>query len=87
LTPSEAVSIGRPIEELKRKEAKGRQGTRTDLPQHSGKLPESDKGDTRDKIGPAVGMSGRTYEKAPRMPQDKPGDPMTTRGPHDPTAR
>jgi hypothetical protein len=64
LTPSEAVSIGRPIEELERKPARERQGTRTDLPQHSGNFPEGDKGQTRDKIGSVVGMSGRTYEKA-----------------------
>lgn len=64
-TPSEAVALGRDLEKLERPAASQRQGTRTDL-QHSGNFPESS-GDTRDKVGPAVGMSGRNYSKAKKV--------------------
>jgi ParB family chromosome partitioning protein len=64
LTPGEAAALGAQLEKLERPEAKKRQGTRTDLPEHSGNLPESSKGDTRDMVAAAVGLSGRTYEKA-----------------------
>jgi len=45
-TPSEAVALAGRLEALERPKAKERQGKRTDL-QHSGKLPESSKGDNR----------------------------------------
>lgn len=64
-TPSEAVALGRDLEKLERPAASQRQGTRTDL-QHSGNFPERS-GDTRDKVGPAVGMSGRNYSKAKKV--------------------
>ena len=51
------------FEALEREAAKKKQGTRTDL-EHSGNLPESKMGDTRDKLGAIVGMSGKTYETA-----------------------
>jgi site-specific DNA-methyltransferase (adenine-specific) len=68
LAPSEAVALGRKLEELEQKAAKGRQrhGGRPskDGKKRSGKLPDHSTGQTRDKVAPAVGMSGRTYEKA-----------------------
>jgi N6-adenosine-specific RNA methylase IME4 len=63
-TPSEAVAIAAALEKVERRKAKARQGTRSDLPRHSGKLPASSKGDTRDKVAATLGMSGRTYERA-----------------------
>jgi ParB family chromosome partitioning protein len=68
-TPSEAVSIGMALEKLLRAEAKRRQATSTGgkdpkRKPASGNLPEPDKGQTRDQVGEAVGMSGRTYEQA-----------------------
>jgi DNA adenine methylase len=63
-TPSEAVAIGLALEALEREQARERQGTRTDLPGPSGKFPEGSRGQTRDKVASAVGMSGRTYERA-----------------------
>jgi ParB family chromosome partitioning protein len=63
-TPSEAVSISRALKALERPKAKERQGTRTDLPEHRGKFPQGSEGKTRDKVAEAVGMSGRTLEKA-----------------------
>ena len=57
--PSEAVEIVKILEPMEKKEAKERQGTRTDL-QLVGKFPTSKKVQTRDKLGQAVGMSGRT---------------------------
>ena len=62
--PVEAVAIGKDIEDHEAALAKERQGARTDLSEHSGKLPEGSKGDTRDKVASVVGVSGRTYEKA-----------------------
>ena len=66
--PSEAVSIGKALEELEKPKAKERQR------EHGGTAPGKAKdtggkfppvtGKTRDKVAEAVGMSGRTYEKA-----------------------
>lgn len=65
-TPTEAVAIGRALEVRERGKAKERQATGWGDHSGSGKLPEPEwkRGDTRDKVGAAVGMSGRTYEKA-----------------------
>ena len=60
LSPLERVALGKRLEPLAEAEAKERQGTRTDL-EPSAKLAESK---TRDQIGEAVGMSGKSYEKA-----------------------
>ncbi len=62
--PTEAVAAAEKLREMVAVEAKERQGTRTDLPEHSGNFPQSNTGKTRDKVGQAVGMSGKTYEKA-----------------------
>jgi len=44
-------------------EAKGRQGTRSDLGSNIlEKLPEGSKGTARDKAGAAVGVSGKTVD-------------------------
>jgi N6-adenosine-specific RNA methylase IME4 len=70
LRPSECVSLGGELERLVSREAKGRKRRAglANLPNASGsKLPplgDSEKGKTRDHVGAAVGMSGRTYEKA-----------------------
>lgn len=69
-TPSEAVALGRDLEKLERPKALERQAAagEANLPTSSGKLPELvNKGDTRDKVGPAVGMSGRNYSKAKKV--------------------
>ena len=51
--------------ELERPKAKARELEGTNqYTEPSGKLPEASTGDTRDKVGKAVGMSGKTYEKA-----------------------
>ena len=68
LTPTEIVEIGRAIEALEKPKAKerlkdaGRAGGKA-----SGKLPEASTGDTRDKVGAALGVSGKTYEKAKQV--------------------
>ena len=59
--PSEAVRLGESLEEFERRAAKERQ---TRKPACSGKLPEQNTSQTRDAVGSAVGMSGKTYEKA-----------------------
>jgi hypothetical protein len=78
-TPSEAVALGAEIEELERKAAKERQrhhgGTAPGKTKNtSGNLPEVS-GDTRDKTAEAVGMSGRTYEKAKAVVEAAEADP------------
>jgi N6-adenosine-specific RNA methylase IME4 len=57
----ELHAMGKRLEPYLKKEAKKRQGTRTD--KHSGKFPESSKSDSRDQIGSAIGISGRQWEK------------------------
>jgi len=63
---SEAVAMGESIEKFIEKpaaEKREKSGT-NQYTEPSGKLPEGSKGDSRDKVGAAVGMSGKTYEKA-----------------------
>ncbi len=67
-TLSEAVAIGRTLEELERPNAKerqrlseGRGNKRCDL------LPHLLTGRTREIVGAAVGMSGATYERAKKV--------------------
>jgi hypothetical protein len=74
--PSEAVSLGRALEALEREAARQRQGAtrarkgqKVGGPQGGGNFPPRSEpaavnGKTRDKVGEAVGMSGRTYQKA-----------------------
>lgn len=67
-TPTEAVDIGRALEDLESRRAKERQREAgvANLPTVScGKIPPlTNTGKTRDKVGAAVGMSGRNYEMA-----------------------
>ncbi len=74
--PSEAVAIGKELENLERPKAKGREkeGGRMGG-KGSGKLPDPSKGQTRDKVAEAVGMSGRTYEKAKAVVEAAEEDP------------
>jgi ParB family chromosome partitioning protein len=64
-TPSEAVAIGQALEDREKAHAKARQNA--GVHRHigpSGQCPEGPKGQTRDKVAEAVGLSGKTYEKA-----------------------
>jgi ParB-like chromosome segregation protein Spo0J len=73
-TPSEAVAIGKALEESERQAARERRA-RPGSPR-SGKLPEQGtKGDTREKVAAAVGMSGKTYEKAKAVVEAAEADP------------
>jgi ParB-like chromosome segregation protein Spo0J len=79
-TPSEAVAIGKALEELVRLEAKKRQATSTGGAEPKaacGNLPqaESRPGKTRDKVAEVVGMSGRTFEKAKAVVEAAEEDP------------
>lgn len=83
-TPSEAVALGKKLEKLERPPARERmaEAGRSAAPgrpaERSGESPDlSAKGDTREKVGPAVGMSGRTYEKAKQVVEAaETGDPV-----------
>jgi ParB/RepB/Spo0J family partition protein len=59
-TPSELVAIGEASEHVEREAAKARQ-SEAGRTKASGNFPEA--GDTRDKIGKRLGISGRTYER------------------------
>lgn len=79
-TPSEAVAIGRLVEQRERELAKGRQAVAGPASgkgkkSGSGNLPEAVRGDTRDRVGAAVGMSGRTYERASAVVRAAERDP------------
>jgi ParB family chromosome partitioning protein len=81
--PSEAVAIGRALEDLEAKQAKERQSQagpaegKGKKASGSGKLPEAVGGRTRDKVGEAVGMSGKTYEKAKQVVEAAEAQPQT----------
>jgi len=62
LPPSLIVKRAVELEKAEREAAKKRQGTRTDL-ELPGNFPES-RGQARDRVASAFGISGRTYEKA-----------------------
>ena len=73
LTPTEIVEIGRAIEALEKPKAKERQkagggGT------GSGKLPQP-VSRVRDKVGAALGVSGKTYEKAKQVVEAAEAEP------------
>ncbi len=62
---SEKLELAAAIEELERQAAKEREESGHNQHTEScGKLPQGSTGKTRDKVGEAIGMSGRTYEKA-----------------------
>ena len=69
-TPSEMVAIGQILEERERGRAKDRQGYRS-----SGTVPELEHGQVRDIVGKAVGVSGRTYERARAVVEAAQADP------------
>lgn len=74
-TPSEAVAIGRAIEERQRKQNEARMLAGTNqYTEPSDKLPQGS-GRTRDVVGRAVGMSGGTYEEAKAVVKAAEADP------------
>jgi len=85
-TPSEAVALGERLEALEKPKAKQRErrGKSADgkaggrgKKKPGGKLPQGSEGRTREKVGAAVGMSGKTYEKAKEVVQAARSDPKT----------
>jgi N6-adenosine-specific RNA methylase IME4 len=64
-TPSEAVAIGEQLEALERAEAEARMKAGVNqYSKPSEKFTEGAKGQTRDRVGEALGMSGVTYQRA-----------------------
>lgn len=59
-TPSELAKLGKAIEAVERPLAECRKTA--GIPP-SGKFPDGQTGNTRDKVGEALGVSGKTYEK------------------------
>jgi ParB/RepB/Spo0J family partition protein len=77
-TPSEAVSIGKALEELERPRARQRQTASLQKGDPSPVVESfhNGNGKTRDKVGEAVGMSGKTYEKAKAVVEAAQSDPV-----------
>ena len=69
----ELLEWGGRLESLQKPKAKARKGARTDTP--AGKLPAGSAGDTRDKVASALGISGKTYEKAKAVKAAADADP------------
>lgn len=73
LAPTDMVSLGKHIESLEKPAAKERQqSTRAKKGQKvgeegGGKFPPPSAGKTRDKVGAALGVSGKKYEKAKQV--------------------
>lgn len=83
-TPSEAVALGRQLEELQKPLADDRRRAGQSLGGKGGKkqvgekfTPTSDKGKAREIIGDAVGMSGPTYQRAKAVVTAAEDDPET----------
>jgi ParB family chromosome partitioning protein len=80
-SPREAVALGKVLEALERPKAKARQSEAGK--QHgrgkiaSDQIPEPFKGQTRDKVGRAVGMGGTTYSRARAVVEAAESDPDT----------
>jgi len=72
-TPSELVAIGREIERIERERARARKAHDG----RPGKLPERQRGDSRDKIAAQLGISGRTYEKARAVVEAAESEPQS----------
>jgi ParB-like chromosome segregation protein Spo0J len=83
LAPSEMVTLGKSIEDIEKPDAaKRREETQAKKGEQvgsgGGKLPPpKNKGKTRDKVGKALGVSGKTYEKAKQVTDAAEADPET----------
>lgn len=80
-TPSEAVALGNAIEKIESPKAEETRLANlkigdSALISRSGNLPPRECGKTRDKVAAAVGMSGRTYEKAKAVVKEAESDPV-----------
>src|ERR1019366_4051088 len=73
LLPSEIVALKRAIEPLERREARQRQGTKTDLC-HSATVAEG-QGDARDKIARYLGVGRTTIDRAEAVMEAAEEDP------------
>lgn len=79
MRPTELVELGRRLEELERPAANARIQANQAKPGEGkvggGNFPPPDAGKTRDKVGEAVGVSGKTYEKARAVVEAAEADP------------
>lgn len=66
-TAGEKIREGDAWEQLEREKAKER---KENAGGHTEKLPEGDAGETREKVGEKIGVSGRTYEKGKTVKQE-----------------
>lgn len=69
-TASELAEMGKRLEELERPKAEERKGGRPNKEETSGNFPEVSGGEVRDIVGEALGVSGKTYEKAKTIADD-----------------
>jgi ParB family chromosome partitioning protein len=74
-TPAEKIREGEAWEELETAKSKKR-NKETGGPSPE-KLPDTDKGDTRDKVGEKIGVSGKTYETGKKVKEKADGGDKT----------
>ena len=69
LTTEQKAALGVSIKAYEAERAKERQGTRTDIVEN---FPQGDAGKARDKAGEAVGVAGKTIDKAEKIAEAAP---------------
>lgn len=73
LDQSQKATVAVEVEPFLAKEAKNRQGTRTDLKQHCGNISTKlEVGKSRDKAGEIIGVSGRYVQDAKKIKKESP---------------
>ncbi len=81
LTPSEQVAIAEAVDQLERERAKERQrehgGTAPGRKNTPGNFPDVSRGDRRDRVAKAVGVSAPTLKKAQAVVRAAEADPVT----------
>jgi len=79
MPPLDRINQGKAIEAVERPKAQERQAEAGRLvgsgEQASGNFPEASKGETRDRVGEAVGWSGKTYQKAATVAEAAEAEP------------
>lgn len=76
LKPTEIADLGKRIEAVEKPEAKGRQKDGGSAGgKGCGKLPRAPGEKSRDKVGKALGVSGKTYDKIAKIREAAEADP------------
>jgi ParB-like chromosome segregation protein Spo0J len=80
MPPLDRINLGKAIEAVEKPKAQERQISQLKQGEEqprAGNFPEREKGETRDRVGEAVGWSGKTYQKAAAVAEAAEEDPET----------